>query len=733
MKKMERLYDYLCKLNPYTPKDALLLTAIVKIAQVGGMNNLKVSSITINNPQNMAPANVYGLTFLDSGVGKDKPLREIDSNLLINVLADFKERCLKHKEQALASVEDRATKKFGEKRSAEKSKYINEHSPRFLPLEISDATLEGFMAARQAYQDAGFGGTFIKMSEFGDYIISDEGHRKTFIDNVVEVYDWGNSNPKYIKGDKNFEPVMGVTSSAVMHTSPAGLLEGENRKKIFGFFNRGIARRSFVCYPESVDIGTLDPEEMMRMTDASVSEAGELAPSIRADFDSFYYGTLTDTLTSIVSDTKVNVFTLTPDAVRVLKLYGIKNRIAVSKMPEDSDIIGLKSEKTGKDWRAMKLSALIAAFNHPDQKIVSVEDINEAIRITDIFSLQIEKFYKARPTDDIEKLYNYFIAHANEWVTTMDIRSVNIVHHNRFSRWFEEALDLVSDMIDKNGYILETGKNGRNGTKYRISKVVIPEIESKAITFSQASGNSRMETEFIPQTVSFDTFHTVALADRAWCATTFSQNYRKDENSTGKVSVIVLDIDEGMAMNDCKKTLKDVGVKALVYTTKSHGIAKDKKPACDRYRVVIPLCKEMAMDNDTHKRRLTAVSSVFGIPNDVSTRNIGRLWFGNTAGEYEYIDGGCLDLEKFDTFENKETPRNNSTKTNTQNIERWFVQNYKICGGRNNALYRASRFFYKDEGNSAEDTKDILIRINSSFDKPLEEKEMIQTIYKSFK
>ena len=189
-----------------------------------------------------------------------------------------------------------------------------------------------------------------------------------------------------------------------------------------------------------------------------------------------------------------------------------------------------------------------------------------------------------------------------------------------------------------------------------------------------------------------------------------------------------------MKLDDCKQILTDIGIKSLIVTTRNHNKQKGDKKPCDRYRVVIPLCRELEMDNETHKNRLEAVSKVFGIPNDVSTRNIGRLWFGNPEQSYEYIKGGCLDLEKFDTFkEDKIISTKKERQEDTSNLESWFAKNYELCGGRNNALYRASRFFYKDKSYSADDTKDILLKINSNFDKPLEEKELIKTIYKSFK
>ena len=313
MKKMERLYDYLCKLNPYTPKEALLLASIVKIAQVGGINRVQVKSSMIDNPEGVTPANVYGITFLDSGAGKDKPLRDIDKNIISNIRKDFYERAEKYRDRQRNYIENEANSKFGDKRTADKMKYIKDHSPRFLPFEISDATLEGFIATREAYKDAGFGSTFIKISEFGDYITSSNDHRIEFLSMVSEVFDYGDSNPKAIKGERESEPVYDVPSSAIMHTSPSSLLEGKNRDKLFTFLNRGLARRSFVCYPAKIQIQNINPESIREENVKNKNDAKLILDEIKESFRQMYECTkrpTDDELENIASDieTTKNIF-----------------------------------------------------------------------------------------------------------------------------------------------------------------------------------------------------------------------------------------------------------------------------------------------------------------------------------------------------------------------------------------------------------------------------------------
>jgi len=125
--KLTQVHEYLCNLNPHTHPDALLLSALIKIAQVGGLNRLQVKSDIIDNIDQVTPANLYGITFLDSGEGKDKGLRDLDKNILHDIFIDFYKRADNYIETKSKAVESEADQKYGEKNSAENFHTISQN------------------------------------------------------------------------------------------------------------------------------------------------------------------------------------------------------------------------------------------------------------------------------------------------------------------------------------------------------------------------------------------------------------------------------------------------------------------------------------------------------------------------------------------------------------------------------------------------------------------------------
>lgn len=736
--KLGKLHRYLCKLNPYTQQEALLLAAIVKIAHIGGINRIQVSADTIDNPDKVTPANVYGVTFLDSGSGKDKPLRDIDKNITSFIRDDFYQRALNYKQTRGEMIEKEAESKYGTKNNAERSKFIANNSARFLPYEMSDATLEGFIATREAYQDARFGATFVKISEFGDYITSNNDHRAEFLSMVSEVFDYGDSNPKILKSEKESVPVYDVPSSAIFHTAPSGLLEGKNREKLFTFLNRGLARRSFVCYPYPLDKDATDSKIVRQQSNLAKQEARQEVGELREYFQAFYDqtkkiadGTLSDLHETHEDHGSINVFTLTTEANELIELYQIENQKEAREIPDDSDEVGLKSEKANRHWKVLKLAGLLAAFEHPAHKIVDKNDVQEAIGICSIYSSHVQRFYKARPTDDASKLYNFFLQRLGQWVTTMDIRDMSFVHANKFKQWFDSNIEYIAEKFEIEGFVLEHQKKGRSGNKYRVMRSVEPTGGTK-VSFSQTTTNGPQETHFESKTIDFKDFYTITGQDRAWSCAQFKDNYRKDENVTGSISMIALDVDGGLPLADAKYILANRGVKCLVTTTRSHKLPKGEKIACDRYRIVFPLAEAISITKEEHALKIKAVSEEFGIPVDVSARNISRLWFGNSKQEYFYVDGSLLNLSVV-TYRDiqQRVKADYGSSSDTSHLNTWFKKNYELCGGRNNALIRALKHYVNDDGLPADEVKNILLDINAGFPIPLDIKELEKTIFKS--
>lgn len=71
-----------------------------------------------------------------------------------------------------------------------------------------------------------------------------------------------------------------------------------------------------------------------------------------------------------------------------------------------------------------------------------------------------------------------------------------------------------------------------------------------------------------------------------WSHSIFRENYRNASNFT-QANLIALDIDEGCSIDEAQNLFKDL--KHIIVTSRNHQKPKDNKPACDRFRVILPL------------------------------------------------------------------------------------------------------------------------------------------------
>jgi len=287
---------------------------------------------------------------------------------------------------------------------------------------------------------------------------------------ISEVFDYGDSSPKIIKGEKEIEGVTGVASSAIMHTSPAYLLEGINRTKLFTFLDRGLARRSFVCYPGPIELKTSEPQEVQQMIFDMKKKATEQIPTLKNIFLDMYEKTKNthdEELADILDKNLNNIYVLDSDADQLINHYQIKNQLEAKNIVESSDKSGIKSEKANRHWKALKLSGLIACFEHPDKKQVALEDVERAIEITDKYGLQITRFYDAKPTSAIQELFTFFKENNGKWIPRMVIYEKGFVKKNETKRFLDQNLDTVIEMLESSGYEFEEEPHGSRGMRYR--------------------------------------------------------------------------------------------------------------------------------------------------------------------------------------------------------------------------------------------------------------------------
>jgi hypothetical protein len=199
--------------------------------------------------------------------------------------------------------------------------------------------------------------------------------------------------------------------------------------------------------------------------------------------------------------------------------------------------------------------------------------------------------------------------------------------------------------------------------------------------------------------------------------------------------MIALDVDEDMTLAEAKAIFERNNIQALFSTTRSHQVSKNGKPACDRFRIVIPLKYRWVGNKSEFKSLLRGVVNKLGLKTDPSAVNISRSWLGNPNQAFGYTEG-----EKLDYFQYMEEPKKEMKKyiasggNNEKGIAamvQWFVQNFDKYGGRNNTLYIASKFFKHEKGLSDTECVSYLWQVNANFPEPLDEREVRATVLKS--
>lgn len=105
---------------------------------------------------------------------------------------------------------------------------------------------------------------------------------------------------------------------------------------------------------------------------------------------------------------------------------------------------------------------------------------------------------------------------------------------------------------------------------------------------------------------------------------TFVDNYRKSANTEDGLSFLAFDIDKGMSLQEARIILSSIS--SIIIPTKSHQVLKGNEPACDRFRVIIPLNNSDGMPIDRFKEVLRYVGSLFNLTLDAKCIDSARLY-----------------------------------------------------------------------------------------------------------
>jgi hypothetical protein len=687
----------------------LEIITLIKLSHLAGLNRVSAQSDIVTINQGIIPVSLYGLLFALSNSSKDKILSEFD----INILEDIKKKYEFDSNFSDVTNEEIEPTNF---------------TP---PYEVGDATPEALFTLAKKMKEIQKGGIYVHMPEFASYILSENmsNTRSQFIAKIVEAYD-GKLTIKLAKIDmekntQSYETINNLPITAFFHSSPTGLLEGKGNEKMRGMLNRGLARRMLLCFPDTEErkkdkyedeIQQIEYEENIK-NKAQI----ELLPKIKKHLLDCYNRT-----------TNNNTFTFTREADIRLKIIRKRSERLAEQLEKEKggEYEGVIAKIKNEHWETLKAATIIAFCNHPEDKNVHIEDVDQATKLIKKFQKYTQKFYDYDKKDEEKELKKYMIKKKNKWVTTLDIRSEKIVSINSFSAWFAKALPTAIDMIEEEGYIFLTEKHGRNGQKYMVTKPKTEESD-RPITISQNNTNTTYDVLFRPVTTTFAELKKIIKQNKAYSLTTYENDHRANKNAKLEYDVIAFDVDEGQTIEEAKQNLN--GYKALISTTKSHQKQKDKKPACDRFRVLIPLSQTWKPESvEDYRQRMKRLATILDLNADPSAIDASRFFYGNSEAENIENEGHSLDI-RIATPLPAFTPVSGQDKGQSDNtgIINWFSKNHERYGGRNNTLYIAKQFFKNDKDLGKEEVRKSVLRVNSGFHEPLPITEIQKTIFQS--
>lgn len=110
------------------------------------------------------------------------------------------------------------------------------------------------------------------------------------------------------------------------------------------------------------------------------------------------------------------------------------------------------------------------------------------------------------------------------------------------------------------------------------------------------------------------------ITTNVWSPCIWAGGSRQESNFT-YAQYAVLDYDEGVTLNEADELFKYH--KHIIGLTKSHGVAKGTKPACDRFRVVLYF-EEPIYDLDIYRYNMTILTQKY--KSDPMPIDGGRIW-----------------------------------------------------------------------------------------------------------
>lgn len=670
----------------------------------------------------VALLNTYGFIFSGSGSGKDKVNNFLNERFFDGASNVYELELKKQYDSVKASIKQKAMAKYpSDRENMARRAYIEQKMKEYrLPeLHISDATREGFIAERLALSGYGIGATSVVIPELGKMFRGSKANDTSFFDVVMEAYD-GRNNGKATKGDSVKKSCKGVPSNFLAYTTVDSVMKDQKKRNAFiDLFLDGYARRAYVVY----DTSKPKTEDVMDYDDYIATRRSKAVASRGVNDDMLNYFAK---LQYNIIENKNKQLELTDEASYGIYCYMKSN---AKKAMDDSICNEAQHEiRAGRHWKALITAGVFGAIQ--GKNVVELEDVKNAIAITDYFGSQSTAFLNAL-TNNGATMFSKVDVPA-ELFNKILLEGLIIKGDIRTALGGKPKITVIEDMIeqlrqyaDTQGFMLAyekirtkeiyTLKPKQPTTDIPVSlslcTKVVETTEDGSNVYDMASPYEWIEPKEGDNCTLQDAIALTTVGN--YSAGQFKDQHRTIKNWLGGNTMLIYDIDAGINIDEAQSMLVDTA--SAILTTKSH--RKDKNGiACDRFRVFLPMAKPIDFrDANRFKRIMKNVAEAFKLPFDKATLDPSRMFYPASLEALEQCwysqDGGRLvdwtlfDVETMDELALRKVALNhNSTytfdgsdkATVERGISKFFVNNY-ADGNRNHTIFRAFRWC-KDKG-----------------------------------
>lgn len=692
---VESLVDTLCERTQNDNRQFFRVLVNYNFAKVASMMRTSV----VTHDRGCIPVNMYAINLAASGFGKGYSTNILEDEVLYKFRERFLDRTFELK--ADEHLESIAVKRAARRGTAvdDERKRVDKEFDALGPLlfQFDSGTTPAVKQMRQKLLMAGAGSMNFECDEIGSNLINQTDVLNVFL----ELYDVGKVKQKLVKSsaeNMRNEEIHGRTPTNMMlFGTPAKLLNGgKTEEELMDFLETGYGRRCIFGFSTFANMNMdMTPDQVYNMLTSSHSSQtiDQIAVQLGKLADEINFG---------------REIPMSKDVALQLIEYRLKCEAIAYKMPEHEEI--RKAEMMHRHFKALKIAGTYAFIDQTDE--ITEDQLYNSIALVEESGKGFNALLaRERP---YVKLAQYIAGVTGE-VTHADLVE-ELPFYKGTNTQKNEMLTLAIAWAYKNNIVIK--KSYTEGIEF-LSGESLKETNLDEMIISYSDD---VAYAYANERVPFKDLHLLTQeAGYNWINHHLTNGHRKDDNCVMGFNMIVLDIDNDVALETAHMLMRDYTF--MTYTTKRHTEQEH------RFRMILPIPYELCLDQEEYKEFMHNVYEFLPFESDEQTGQRARKWLTNDGGTYHYNEGNQLfDCLPFipKTTKNENRKESSVDLQNLLPLERWFMQNTGK-GNRSNQLVKYALMLV-DAGAHFDGVRDATLALNEKLQDKLPESEVNATI-----